>query len=184
VSGPGRHIELTIVVRPDITPWRYPPALDFQYGDWFRGAFERGDFAPWTSPNPDLAVLLTSFRTDGRPLVGPRPADVLPPIPRADLDRAMLDTVPDLLADLDDDTRNVLLTLARIWTTIVTGEIRPKDAAADWAIERLPEEHRSTLAYARAIYLGDSPERWDDLRPLVRHDAEVIVEEIRRSRSP
>ena len=43
----------------------------------------------------------------------------------------MLDGVPSLMADLADDTRNVLLTLARIWTTVATGEIRSKDEAAD-----------------------------------------------------
>ena len=77
----------------------------------------------------------------------------------------MLEGIEPLLADLDDDTRNVVLTLARIWTTLGTGEFRSKDAAADWALERLPEEHRAVLARARAIYLGDEPERWDDLRP-------------------
>ena len=75
----------------------------------------------------------------------------------------MLEGIGPLLADLDDDTRNVVLTLARIWTTLGTGEFRSKHAAADWALERLPEEHRAVLARARAIYLDDEPERWDDL---------------------
>ena len=41
-------------------PWRYPPSLDFQYGDWLRARFERGNVAPWpTATSPDLATLLT-----------------------------------------------------------------------------------------------------------------------------
>ena len=32
-SGNARSIELTVVVESDIRPWRYPPCLDFQYGD-------------------------------------------------------------------------------------------------------------------------------------------------------
>ena len=39
--------------------------------------------------------------------------------------------LPALLADLANDTRNVLLTLARIRTTVASGEIRSKDDAAD-----------------------------------------------------
>ena len=70
-----------------------------------------------------------------------------------------------LLADLGGDTRNVILTLARIWSTVARGDIRSKDAAADWALDRLPGEHRPVLARARAIYLGHEEERWDDLRP-------------------
>ena len=85
-------------------------------------------------------------------------------MPRYDLDRAMLDGVPDLLADLEDDTANVLLTLARIWNTLATGVISPKDVAADWAMERLPVERQAGLVRARAVYVGDALDRWDDLR--------------------
>ena len=92
----------------------------------------------------------------------------------------MLEGIEPLLADLDDDTRNVVLTLARIWTTLGTGEFRSKDAAADWALERLPEEHAAVLARARAIYLGGEPEQWDDLRPKVRPHADHVVAEIKR----
>ena len=27
-------IEMTIVEKPEINPWRYPPRFDFQYGEW------------------------------------------------------------------------------------------------------------------------------------------------------
>lgn len=39
------------------------------------------------------------------------------------------------------------------WTTLATGEIRTKDAAADWAMAHLPPEHRPVLAHARHLYL-------------------------------
>jgi streptomycin 3"-adenylyltransferase len=35
-SGRARPIELTIVVESEVRPWRYPPRLDFMYGDWLR----------------------------------------------------------------------------------------------------------------------------------------------------
>ena len=55
-----RHLEVTVVVLPEIRPWHYPPPMELQYGDWWRTEFEAGDLAPWTSPNPDLAVVLTT----------------------------------------------------------------------------------------------------------------------------
>lgn len=92
--------------------------------------------------------------------------------------------MPDLLAELDTDTRNVLLTLARIWTTLATGEIRSKDAAADWALARLPAGHRPVLAHARAVYLGDEDERWDGgLLTGVRPCADHLVRAIGRQAS-
>ena len=67
----------------------------------------------------------------------------------------MHDVIPDLIADLDGDVRNVLLTLARVWFTLDTGTIAPKDVAADWALQRLPEGRGAALGRARAGYLGD-----------------------------
>jgi streptomycin 3"-adenylyltransferase len=81
------------------------------------------------------------------PLFGPPPAEVLDPVPPADLRRAMFDSIPALLGFLDGDEGNVVLTFARIWTTLATGIIRSKDAAADWALPRLPPEHRAVLAH-------------------------------------
>jgi streptomycin 3"-adenylyltransferase len=178
-SGPARSIELTIVVHSEVVPWRYPPLLDLQYGDWLRREFERGELPAGPAPDPDLAVLLTIVRTDGRALFGPPPADVLDTVPRADLERAMVDGIPGLMADLDSDTRNVILTLARIWVTMATGEIQPKDVAADWVLTTLPAEHQAILRHARAIYLGEEPEEWGDLRPRVAPHADYVVGRIR-----
>lgn len=176
-----RRLELTIVVQSAIRPWRYPPSFDFQYGDWWRGEFERGELEPWSSNvNPDLAVMLTMVLLADRPLLGPPPAVVLDPVPHADLVRAMVD-LESLLLDLDRDTANVLLTLARVWSTLATGEIRPKDEAADWTLGRVPEEHRAVLDRARSIYLGEEDDRWDDLGRRVRPHVDHVVSEIRRS---
>ena len=152
--GPTRPVELTIVVASEIRPWRYPPRMDFQYGEWLRYDFERGDLAPGPETNPDLAPLVAMVLLGDTALVGPPPAEAFDPVPRRDYVAAMVGGIDGLLADLDGDTRNVVLTLARIWSTLATDEIRHKDAAADWALTRLPAEHRAVLARARAVYLG------------------------------
>ncbi|MFD0004704.1 aminoglycoside adenylyltransferase family protein [Streptomyces sp. NPDC127178] len=182
-GGAARPVELILVVQDDVRPWRYPPTCDFLYGEWLRAEYERG-FVPGPEPMPDLAPLLTMVLLADAPLHGPPPADLLAPVPPADLRRAITAGVPDLLAELDTDTRNVLLTLARIWTTLATGAIRSKDAAADWALARLPAEHRPALAHARAVYLGDEEERWGDgVRPGVRPCADHLVRAIERQTS-
>jgi predicted nucleotidyltransferase len=179
-TGRSRSVELTIVVAGDVRPWRYPSSLDFQYGDWWRREFERGDVTPWESPNPDLTLQLEMAHQADHPLFGPPPAEVLDPIPPADVRRAMLDGIPALLSDLDGDERNVVLTIARIWMSLATGMIRSKDAAADWALPLLPPEHRPVLAHARAIYRGQAAEEWGDLLARVRPLVDHVIGEIER----
>ena len=172
-----RPIEVTIVAQPEVRPWRYPPRMELQFGEWLRDAFLSGAVEPERAENPDLAVLITMVRQTSRALIGPPATDILDDIPRADLVRAMLDGLPSLMSDLADDTRNVLLTLARIWTTVATGEIRSKDKAADWVLSRLPEADRPMLARARDLYrTGGYGDPWDEgaVRPL----AERLVSEI------
>ncbi|MEV7284464.1 aminoglycoside adenylyltransferase family protein [Streptomyces sp. NPDC093252] len=149
-----RPVELIVVTRAAIDPWRYPPVCDFLYGEWLRKEYGRG-YVPGPEPMPDLAPLLTMARAADTPLYGPSARTLLPVVPHADLRRAIVAGVPELLAELATDTRNVLLTLARIWTTLVTGDIRSKDAAAGWAAERLPARHRPVLEWARRGYLGE-----------------------------
>ncbi|MEV4167407.1 aminoglycoside adenylyltransferase family protein [Nonomuraea dietziae] len=181
--GPARPVELTIVVQSEVRPWRYPPTCAFLYGEWLRDDYERGE-VPSPSPSPDLAPLITMVLLGNAPLSGPPPAEVLDPVPPGDLVRGIVAGMPALLEELDSDTRNVLLTLARIWTTVATGVIRSKDAAADWALARLPAEHRPVLARARAVYLGAEDEHWDDLLPRLRPHADHVVGAIERLTAP
>jgi streptomycin 3"-adenylyltransferase len=180
-GGPARSLEVSILSRPALVPWRYPPSIAFQYGDWLRAAFERGELPAWPHLDPDVTVLVETAHRAAVPLVGPPLAALLPPVPRADLVRALHDTVPVLMPGIDegDDIRNGLLTLARVWSTLETGAILPKDKAADWALARLPEEHRDVLAHARAVYLGDAREDWAALMPRLRPHVDHVAARIR-----
>jgi streptomycin 3"-adenylyltransferase len=172
-----RPVEVTIVAQPEVRPWRYPPRMELQYGEWLRTTFLDGEIEPDPAENPDLGVLIAMVRHRGRALLGPPPGAVLDSVPPADLVRAMVDAIPPLLDDLDGDTRNVLLTLARMWTTVATGEIHPKDVAADWALGQLPEAHRPLLARARNLYRSGGSGVWPD-SDAVHRLADHFVREI------
>ena len=178
-----RPIELTIVVWSEIRPWVYPPTMDFQYGEWLRDRFERGELGPWPSrTNADVTLLVTMALLGGATLAGPPPSEVFDPVPAADFVDALVAGIADLLEDIDTDTRNVVLTLARIWSGVVVHTVRSKDSAATWALPRLAPEHRVVLARARDIYLGIEGEHWDDLRHRIRPFADEVVAKIESAR--
>jgi streptomycin 3"-adenylyltransferase len=183
ISGPGmgaRPVELTVVVHSEVRPWRYPATADFLYGDWLRDEIESGGL-PRPAPMPDLAIMIHLVLAADHALHGPPAAELLDPVPTADVVRGSLAGIPDLLQDLPSDTRNVVLTLARVWTTLATGEIRSKDAAAEWALSQLAPEHRPVLAHAKQLYLTRryTEETWTDLlKAQVRPHVEAVLAHI------
>lgn len=177
-SGPARPVELTVVVRDVVVPWRFPPRAEFVYGEWLRAEFERGDI-PAPAPDPDLAVLLTMVRSSSLALAGPPAHRILDPVPPGDLVRAIAASLPALIDSVEGDERNTVLTLARMWVTAESGSLVSKAEAAQHLIPRLPPEHTAVLDYARDGYLGAVSDDWaryrDELESFVRHATAAIT---------
>jgi|tagenome__1003787_1003787.scaffolds.fasta_scaffold19972648_1 aminoglycoside 9-adenylyltransferase len=72
-----------------------------------------------------------------------RAVDLLAPVPISDLHASIHAGLDQLLHELVDDERNVLLTLARMIVTSESGHIVPKERAADLVLPDLREPHRS-----------------------------------------
>ncbi|QPP50215.1 MULTISPECIES: aminoglycoside adenylyltransferase family protein [unclassified Halomonas] len=177
-DGSPRPLEVTLLCRESLVPWRYPPRSEQVYGEWLRDEFAQGRIPPATT-DPDLALVLTTARQASLALCGPELAELIAPIPEADLRRAIVDSLPGLIDGLPGDERNVLLTLARMWMTLETGEIAPKDVAAAWALERLPAELQTEMALARRGYLdgdgGDWPQRMPQVEALAAYLRRAIA---------
>jgi len=186
LSGRGaaddsRPVELTVVVQSQVRPWRYPPLRDFHYGEWLRAEIAaNGPPQPQYATN--LAIEITQLLARGRTISGPPPSALLDPVPVGDVVQASLDAIPGLLDDLAGDTRNVVLTLARIWATVATGEVLDKASAAAWALRRLPPVHRPVLRHARDLYLTSTyadEEPWSStLLAQVERHAPAVLERI------
>jgi len=74
VSKDLKPIELTIVVKSDVNPWKYPPKFDFLYGDWMRKDFKAGIVEPWKSKElPNLALVITQLLLSHKILFGIAP---------------------------------------------------------------------------------------------------------------
>jgi predicted nucleotidyltransferase len=179
--GLERCVEVTVVAQGQVRPWRYPPSFDLQYGEWLRKRFENGDsLALQAAVNADLTTLLTIVLLGDQPLFGQPPRQLLDPVLLEDCIRAMLSDIDVFMDEFEGDMRNLLLRLARIWQTVVTGIIDRKDRAARWAQERLPSDHRQPMERARAMYLGWQPDEWTDLASEARASAEYMISQIRR----
>ncbi|MET3821251.1 hypothetical protein ACVK00_000164 [Burkholderia sp. PvR073] len=66
-----RALEVTIVVRGDVVPWRHPARRALQFGEWLRRELRAGIVEP-PCIDHDLAILLTKMRQYDVALLGPR----------------------------------------------------------------------------------------------------------------
>lgn len=112
--------------------------------------------------DPGVTLMLAQARREAVPLMGPILSNLLPPISRGHVRRAMWEVLPSLVSGLQGDERNVLLTLARMWYTAVTGVFVSKDTAANWAVSHVPADVGATLNQAREAYLGQIADEWSD----------------------
>ena len=184
--GPPYPIELDVVVDADLHPWRHPPRCDFHYGESSRSEIEAGR---WPSgEEADLATVIAVARTASGSLFGPPPAEVLPPVPRADYVDAILEDFRNADCIIERYPTSLVLALARIWADLATEEIRSKMDAVAWAAQRLPPEHHVVLARAWGIQEGHADRPWDDIwsavEAYVAHLTAIIDECLTQQPSP
>jgi streptomycin 3"-adenylyltransferase len=175
--GGSPPLELTVFLRSDLARFGHPTRSELVYGEWLRPAFEAAKPAGPVS-NADLTLLIAQARQQARALIGPPPAELLPIVAAADIKHAIADSLPDLLGSLAGDERNVLLTLARMWRTLATGDFVSKDQAAEWALPRLPPETASLILQARDEYLGGAIGDWHARRREAENAARYLNERL------
>jgi len=157
-DGP-RPLEVMVFLDTELAPPAFPARAEFVYGEWLRAGFEAGD-VPRAASDPEHTLLLAQAAREAVPLYRNTAAPMLPEIPPEQIARAMREALPSLVASLRGDERNVLLTLARMWHTAVTGSFAGKDVAASWAAPLAPPDVADMLIYARDAYLGRVVDDW------------------------
>lgn len=156
-----RPLEVIVLLQSDLAAAVYPARCEFMYGEWLRHDIESGKaLDPVT--DSELSLVLAQARQEAIALAGPEMNALVPAMPRSVIHQAIQEVLPALLASLEGDERNVVLTLARMWRTLVTEEFVSKDIAAHWAAARLPEEQAMILKKARVAYLTVCEEDWQN----------------------
>lgn len=166
---------MTSLVLSDLHPLTEAPRCDFQYGEWLREPLVEG-LLPQPSHDPDVVALLAAAQDAHKVLRGPTLDDLLGPVPEELLRQALLAVVPSLIQEIAGDERNALLTLARTIVTLETGQIVSKDDAAQQVAPRLTGHDRVLLEHARAGYLGQVSDNWNDLSSDAKALAHTLAE--------
>lgn len=135
-----------------------PAAFDLRFGGFHPGLDGIMAFTQRL-----VAAVVSQLRENSINLFGPEATEVIEPVPMTDIRRAIKESLPGLIASIEGDEHNVILTLARMWLTSSSGRICSKDQAAEWAIPKLAKEHATLLEKAKKAYLGDYDDKWEGM---------------------
>ncbi len=176
--GGPRCLEVIFFAKPDLAGLRFHAQADFVYGEWLRDGFRAGRL-PTPERDAEYTLILAQARQEALPLIGPEANALLPEVKADAIRAAMGDLLPGLLSALQDDTRNVLLTLARMWRTARTGDFLSKDRAAVWAIRQLASADAEMLDHARRAYLGEAVDDWRGHYDIAHDLAQRLADEVK-----
>ncbi|MDH0565170.1 ANT(3'')-II family aminoglycoside nucleotidyltransferase [Acinetobacter courvalinii] len=186
VGAAQRALEVTIVRKDHILSGSYPLSYELQFGEWLRDELSQGDILG-EHADPDLSILLKKAQMHHQTLFGPDLNSWSVMIPDQQLWQAMADTYPSIVAhwDEDADERNQILALCRIYFSLVTNEIAPKDQAAQWVIAQLQPQHQPVLQRLVQEYKGEiEKQNWQQqhhaLQPVVDFLSLKIDEQFRQ----
>ncbi len=156
VSGRPFPIEMSIVARRDLDPWRHPAPFQLHWSEDWRDHFRRqladGSWRRWHRDRPrdgDLAAHLAMARARGIALVGPRPAAALPFIPARDLQDSLLSDgrwASRLLAKEPGMHRYAVSNACRRLALARHGFLLSKSEGLAWAGRELDSRWRPVLA--------------------------------------
>ena len=157
-----RPLEVTIINQEDVVSEEFAPKCEYMYGEWLREEIEAGKI-PQSCYDDDIVILLWQARIHNILLQGKRADMVIPFVSGYKVRRAIQSSLPGLIANVKGDERNVILTLSRMWFTLETEDICPKDIAAEWVIPKLPNQFLPLMELAVKGYRGEYVDKWDEL---------------------
>ena len=185
-SGKPSPVELSVLARDDLTPWRHPAPYQFHYSEQWRERLTAGTrstgWLGWpdgaAGTDRDLAAHVAMARAHGVALLGPPPADLLPEVPRTDLLDALLYDIGEAERVIADHPVYFALNLSRGLRYARDGALLGKEAGGAWALSILPEEHAAVVSRALATRRGEPlPEEWD--ASALRRFARAMADELR-----
>ena len=89
-----------------------PTKYEFMYGEWLREQVEKGEI-PEPTFDPDLTILLAQLRKNSINLFGLKATEVLESVPMTDIQKAMRESLPGLIASMKGDERNVIFNFSQ-----------------------------------------------------------------------
>lgn len=175
-----RALEIIIFTLDAVFEQTSPVTCDFIYGEWLREEFLKGEIS---QPFQDfeMTLLLAQIAEEAQLLQGIDYMKDAPKISLKNIIKAIKKLAPTLIEQRLVDTRNVLLTLARMVRTCEIHDFISKKEAADYVIPRLSSRASAIMMLAKEEYLTGERilwEKWQQDILLTTNELYSIIESV------
>ena len=154
-------IEISILRKEGLEPWRHPTPYEMHYSEDWRERYEddlaSGNWRNWNAKeneDADLAAHVTITLHRGVRLAGAPIREVFPAVSREDYVASLLNDAHWALDRLAENPVYAVLNTCRVCAYLREGRILSKDEGGQWALEALPVIHRPVLSAALHSYRG------------------------------
>lgn len=165
VSLAPSPIEISLLARDQIHPWRHPAPFDLHFSEAWRDRtladLTSGEWRAWNDIercDEDLAGHITVVRQRGVCLHGAPITALFPAVPTVDYLASVLADVlsPDCgLNSALESPVYVILNACRTYAYLSTNQVLSKDEGGVWALQLLPHQFHTTVQSALSAYRTD-----------------------------
>jgi streptomycin 3"-adenylyltransferase len=132
LSATPHPVELSVVTTAALAAWRHPCPYEFHFGEGQRLRIARGEVAPQSVGDPDLAAHVTVARARGVDLLGRYDPVGLPVVPRTDFLAALLADFAWARTMPGDRDAYRHANACRTWAYLCTGQVLSKTEGIQW----------------------------------------------------
>ena len=162
--GPGKGIEMSIVLREVCSPFVYPTPFELHFSaahlQWYRDDPE--DYIrKMNGTDKDLAAHFTIINKRGRCLYGAPVKEVFAEVPDRDYMDSIRYDIENAAEEITENTMYLTLNLARVLAYREEGLVLSKKEGGEWAIRRLPPEYHPLVADALREYCESAEVTYD-----------------------
>lgn len=157
-EAPAKGLELSIVTREAVMPFRYPTPFVLHFSPMHLGWFQRdpqGYIQHMKGEDSDLAAHFVILHKHGVVLCGTPIADVFGPVPKAAYLDSIRQDVAGAAEDILEDPLYISLNLCRVAACVQDDLVLSKQEGGLWGLSHLPEEYHEWIQQALDCYASD-----------------------------
>ena len=154
-EGPGKGIEMSIVIRDVCDPFVYPTPFLLHFSRMHTAWYRRDPedyIRKMNGTDKDLAAHFTVIRQRGRCLYGLPVREVFGEVPEQDYLDSLLFDVAGAEEEITENPMYMILNLARVLAYIREKTVLSKKEGGAWGLMNLPEEYHPLLRDALREY--------------------------------